>query len=134
MKKGMQTFLYVLFAMMLYIALQAIGPGMETKFWPVYSRFVINNASDTPEGLKLETTFTKHRDCSPQGYGWYLGEFGLMKQVLTRSADVIQHRPLGRQTGTFVIKELRTKDLAVMYAEVYHYCHSLWTTRSVIFP
>ena len=132
--KYLSPILYTLLAMTVYIAIQAVGPALETKFWPVYDKFKVVRAEDTSNGLKIITSFNKQRDCDPQGYGWYLGEFGILKQVVTRAADVVQRRPMGRQIGTFTIKELTLKDLPFLYAEVYHHCHDLWTTRSVIYP
>ena len=132
--KLVHMILYVLLTMTLIIAIFTVGPALETKFWPPYSHFKLVRSEDTKEGLKIIAQFVKNRNCAPQGYGWYLGEFGILKQVITRSTDIIQHRPLGNQLGTFVIKELTTADIPYLYAEVYHHCHPLWLSRSVIYP
>lgn len=132
--KYAQPLLTVVGVMVAIIAFYTVGPMLETRFWPVYSRFRIVEAVDTPDGLRVVARFTKYRDCAPQGYGWYVGEFGIMRQVITRSSDTVITRPMGMQLGTFVVKDLTLKDLPYLYAEVYHNCYPLWTTRSIIYP
>jgi hypothetical protein len=126
--------LHILLTMMLILAIFTLGPMLETKYWPVYSHFTVVKARNVPAGLEVTARFTKNRNCAPQGYGWYLGEFGIMKQVITRSSDITVHRPLGNQIGVFTVEELRLDDLDYLYAEVYHHCHPLWLSRSVIYP
>jgi hypothetical protein len=132
--KVVQFLLFVLMAMTGVIAFFTLGPMTETKFWPVYGKFRIVDMDDLQDGLRIVARFEKKRNCDPQGYGWYLGEFGIMKQVVTRSGDLVVHRPIGIQLGTFFIKDLTTKDVPYLYAEVYHHCHPLWITRTIIYP
>lgn len=134
--KVITLFLYVLFTMVLVLAFFTVGPWIETKYFPVYSKFTIVESQQTPEGLQMVARFTKKRNCDPQGYGWFVGDFGALRQVrLHTLPGYTIHRPLGTQlTQPFVVKELTVADLANIYAEVYHRCHPLWITRTVIYP
>lgn len=138
MKEALNWLFSILFVMVLVLVVFTVGPMVETKYFPVYSKFTITNAVPTPEGLRVIASFTKFRNCNPQGYAWYLGDFGMgMRQLTT-----IQHipyipvnKPLGTQTTRpFEIKDLRIEDLPNVSAEIYNRCHPLWITRSVIYP
>ena len=134
--KVVSFILFVLLAMVGVLALFTVGPILETKYFPVYSKFRIVRAEPVEGGVRIVARFTKYRNCDPQGYGWYVGELGLLRQVMTRpTPGATVHRPLGPQiTSPIVVKELTMADLPYLSAEMYHHCHPLWLTRSVIYP
>ena len=135
--KAAQLMLYILGSMVLILAIFTIGPMVETRYFPVYSKFRIIETVAKEKGLEVTARFTKFRNCDPQGFAWFIGDFKGLMQLPVRSIVLpgTVHRPLGTQlTAPFLVQGLAAEDLQYLYAETYHHCHPLWITRSVIYP
>lgn len=114
-----------------------IGPAIETRFLPVYSRFEVESAEPVEGGTLVSFRFTKYRTCEARGWAWYIGEFGAVsRQVEISPAQAIsRNRPLGESVSSPYIMaaspdEIRTQ----MHAEIYSDCGLPWYTRSVVYP
>lgn len=127
-------------AAVLFMALFILGPVVETKFFPVYSKFEIVSVEPYGKGQSLATfRFTKYRQCDPQGFAWYSGELGAAFRQLTvkmqAPTDNPAPRPLGLQeTSPYIIDATPDQIRRAVFAEIYNRCHPLWTTRSEIYP
>lgn len=132
--------LSVLLSMTMILVFFAVVPEMETKFYPVYSKFRLVNAQQVGDKTIASFEFTKFRNCAPQGFGFYAGELGATAQQLSvrvRASDLRRLPvPLGTQiSAPYEIEGITAKELSnTVYAIVYSHCHFLWITRSVIFP
>lgn len=130
--------LWLLLMMVGILTIWTLGPIVETKYWPVYSKFRVLSVKQTNEGLEFMVRFTKYRNCDPQGYAWFVGDFNTgAHQIPARGIGPVGtvHRPLGTQNaGPFLLRNLTYEDIPNLYAEIYHHCHPLWITRSVIYP
>lgn len=117
------------------MAFYTIGPLLETKLFPVYSKFKILEVKQG-DGLTFTIEIRKLRDCAPQGWAWYTTDLGGYIQQL----DVAPRRqqtpkmPLGKHLTTFKITEIAASDIPSLYAETFSNCHPFWVTRSVVFP
>jgi hypothetical protein len=122
--------------MVLVLVVWTVGPMLETRLFPVYSKFKIVNIEPNPKGLMVTVQFTKYRNCDPQGYAWYVGDFGKgFEQLNIKARSTTTVRPLGTQiTQPFLIEGLEVKDLPMLSAEITNRCHPLWPTLSIIYP
>ncbi len=128
------TFIVVLMAVMLCLW---TGPAIETRFFPVYSRFEVLTADKTEGGTIATFKFTKYRDCEARGWAWYVGEFGAVaRQVEARPVkDISARRPVGVSVSApYLIDAEPDQVRGEMQAEILSYCHPFWLTRSVVRP
>lgn len=136
--KFLQVGLWALTVMVGILAIWTLGPILETKYFPVYSKFKVLSVKEVDEGLEFMVRFTKFRNCDPQGYAWYVGDFSTgVHQIPARGLAPVGtiHRPLGTQNaGPFLLRNIQLIDIPNLYAEIYHHCHPLWITRTVIYP
>lgn len=122
------------------LAVFAVGPEIETRLFPVYSKFKLVDATALPDGnTRAVFQFTKFRNCDLQGFAFFNGELGAaFSQVTTRAqgAPELRARPLGTQISSpYVFKEVTPEELATtVFAEIYSHCHALWITRSKVYP
>lgn len=63
----LSAFLYVLLFMTMSVVTSMIGPLVEARLFPVYSKFVIVSAENVTEGVLVTFRFTKWRNCDPPG-------------------------------------------------------------------
>lgn len=131
--------LNVIVAMLMMMTFFFFGPIIESKFWPVYSRFTAVEVKDVPErGVSATFQFTKLRNCDPQGYAWYNGELGnSFRQLNIRSIPQVTRRsPLGTQlTSPIVLEGVTVPELTTsVFAIVYSRCHPLWISESLVYP
>lgn len=120
------------------IFIWVVMPVVETKWNPVYSKFkVLSIKNNGAGGSLVEVEYQKFRDCFPQGYAWYQGDFG----KYTRQVDVTSTRPVGspnlpvgKHHVTLDVKITPEEFASGITAETFSRCHPLWVTRSVIFP
>lgn len=124
----------------LLIGFFVIGPWIETKSFPVYSKFkIISVERLTDTQSKVIFRFNKMRQCEPQGFAWYFGEpggaFRQLRIFIDRPKGVASIRPLGiQETDPYVI-DASVEDLAnATFAEIFNRCHPFWLTRSEIYP
>lgn len=117
-----------------------LGPYIETRFFPVYSKFEIVKIDETPSGgSRVVFRYTKLRSCPPSGFMWFIGEpGGAFRQVDILSArppGARVNRPLGENTSVPYEIDVPPQELLERgFATIYNNCHALWTTRSVIYP
>lgn len=125
-------------AMILFMGLFVVGPVVETKLFPVYSKFALVSVEPFGDGQSRAVfEFTKHRQCEPQGSAWFAGEFGAAFRQLPMRIDgrIAGTRPLGRQlTSPYIIDALPELVRDGVFAEIYSRCHPFWLTRSAIYP
>lgn len=133
--------LTTLAVLVLLVAVFVIGPWIETKWFPVYSKFKIisvERISDTQS--KIIFRFDKKRQCEPQGFAWYFGEpggaFRQLQVFIDRPKGMTAAiRPLGVQTTDPYVIDASVEDIAnATFAEIYNRCHPFWLTRSEIYP
>lgn len=125
----------------LITAFFVVGPWLETKWYPVYSKFTIirmEKVGDTQSRVVFR--FTKLRQCEPQGSAWFFGEPGaFFRQIRTtierpKGVDSVI-RPLGTHISNPYVMDVSVEQIAsATYAEIYSRCHPFWLTRSVIYP
>ncbi len=123
----------------LLIAFFTFGPWIETKWFPVYSKFKIVSIERAEESKsKVVFKFTKLRQCEPQGAAWFFGEPGSafrQLRVEIQNPNPTASRPLGTQlTFPYVIDATVEQVANATFAEIYNRCHPFWLTRSEIFP
>lgn len=132
--------LNIIIALLLLMGFFAFGPVIESRFFPVYSKFQLTSAVPTDDGnTRAIFTFTKFRNCAPQGFAFFNGELGnAFYQVTTRvqGGPDTRARPLGTQESyPYELVGITPEDLATtVFAEIYSHCHSLWLTRTKVYP
>lgn len=131
----------VLMSMILIVGVFTVGPMLETRYFPVYSKFTLDHIAPQPNGRTIiYSTFTKYRDCVPIGFAWYVGDGINVRQlqVIVLRADheaPTPVRPVGTQRmSPFEVDASPEEIASLAFAEVYTRCHPLWTTRSEVFP
>lgn len=124
----------------LLIGFFVIGPWIETKWFPVYSKFTIISVERLDDRQsKVVFKFTKYRQCDPQGYGWYFGEpgaaFRQLKVAIDGRTTTNNIRPIGIHISDEYTMDATVEEIAsATFAEIYSRCHPFWLTRSEIFP
>lgn len=116
--------------------LQWIGPIVETRFFPVYSRFAVEDIRAAEGGTEARFRFTKFRDCDARGWAWYVGDFGATsRQVEVKSTENAVDRPLGMfVSNPYFIAADPNQVSNEMYVEIHSRCHPFWLTVSVVYP
>jgi hypothetical protein len=121
-------------------AVFVIGPWIETKWFPAYSKFKIvsiERAGDRQSRVIFR--FTKNRQCEPVGNSWFFGEpgaaFRQLKVQIDNQDAFTAVRPLGTQTSNPYVLDATVEELAnATFAVIYNRCHPFWLTRSEIYP
>lgn len=120
------------------MAIYAVGPNIETRFWPVYSKFRLVSVEPYGENQSRAIfEFTKLRQCEPQGASWFAGELGAAFHQLPVRIEGQQgaSRPLGLQISKpYIIDAPPHLVEEGVFAEVYSRCFPFWTTRSQVYP
>ncbi len=120
------------------LAITVLGPEIETRWFPVYSKFRILKIEPGPEGGSTVTVeFSKFRNCIPQGYAWYNGDFGnnyRQLEVTSRRPNPSPSLPIGRTHSTLDVRITPDEFASGIWAETFSRCHPFWVTRSVVFP
>lgn len=139
-RRLLDLFLSGLGAAVLVVAVLVLGPEVETRINPVYSKFNIASIEEMPDGMsKVVFRYRKERQCDPLGFSWYVGEpgaaFRQLKVTPADPSDATPVRPLGENTSVpYVIdatpEQIRTR----VYGEIFNRCHAAWTSRTVIYP
>lgn len=120
------------------MAMSTIGPELESRFYPVYDKFVILTITPIKPGwVRVQFRSTKYRICAPRGFVWFEGQADETSRIV--DYDIVGERDGLLPEGDFVSlpydmnvteEELRT----TVYAEVFSKCHFLWLTKSVVYP
>lgn len=107
----------------------AVAPTVETKFFPVYSKFTVVTAEQTPEGVIAVFNFTKHRECEPKGLTWYLGEVGASTAINVAAPEGVRSpRQVGPNTSSpYLIEGITLEDLDTnVIAQLRNQCSDNW--------
>lgn len=117
-----------------------LGPTLETKLFPVYSKFEIVELAAEPEvKTRVVFSYVKLRSCEPVGVNWFMGEPGAAyRQVEMLSLNppkVGNSRPVGfNLTVPYLIDVTPDVLQSRAFANIYSNCHPFWTTQSNIYP
>lgn len=114
-----------------------VGPTVETRLFPVYSRFDVVTTEPVEGGTLATFRFVKYRDCDARGWAWYIGEFGAVSRQIevVPSQEISRARPLGEGiTSPYIIAAEPDDVRTQMHAEIYSDCGMPWYTRSVVYP
>jgi hypothetical protein len=126
----------------LVFTVYAVGPAIETKFFPVVSKLEILSIQPTVTNqTEVRAAFRKIRDCEYIGISWFAGNREkdyerVTVQLMRDPSDTSSpNRPLGYQrAGPWIIGippfEVRNKS----FARLMHKCHPFWTTTTDFFP
>jgi len=140
MRRFLDLTLSGLGAAVLLIAVFVLGPELETRFFPVYSKFEIERIRPI-DATSSEVVFryTKYRECAPQGFSWYMGEpgaaFRQMKVIPSDPDESPPIRPLGKNLSVpYVIDATPDQIRDRTFGEIFNRCHFAWSSRSVIYP
>lgn len=120
----------------------AAAPFVETRMFPVYSKFHILEATQTPDGVVASFEFEKFRECEPKGLTWFLGEIGISTAVTTSAPEGTRGpRPLGRNVSSpYLLEGVTIDDLNTqVIAQLRNQCSIFgiqlpWTTISDVYP
>jgi hypothetical protein len=120
----------------------AIGPALETRFFPVVSKLEILSIRPTEDGrTEVRAAFRKIRDCEYIGMSWFVGkrpdDFERVAVVLMRDPNDTSspNRPVGYQkAGPWIIGLPIDQVKGNSFAQLVHRCHPFWTTTTDFFP
>jgi hypothetical protein len=139
-RRFLDLVLSALGAAVLVVAVLILGPEIETRVNPVYSKFTILSIVGQPDGTsKVVFRYRKERQCDPQGFSWYVGEPGAaFRQLKVTPADPSEAtpvRPIGENTSVpYVIDATPEQLIERGYGEIFNRCHAAWTSRTIIYP
>lgn len=117
-----------------------LGPAIETRFFPVYSKFSILTIRPLESGgSEVVFRYFKNRRCEPAGFMWFVGEPGAaFRQIAVESdrpTSTRVNRSVGENTSVPYRVDVAPDVLAKQgFASVYSNCHPFWVTRSAIYP
>lgn len=117
-----------------------VGPAIETRFFPVFTKFEIASVSETADGGSLVVVkFTKARYCEPAGYAWFMGrrDAGQFSEIEVRSVTMGNSvgRPVGSQTSAPFEVAAKPEDLNHVFVNVFSRCpFQPWITKSEVYP
>lgn len=120
----------------------AVGPTLETKFYPVVSKLEIMSIAPNGTGqTEVKAAFRKLRDCEYVGIAWYVGsktgDFERVSIQLMRDPRDTSSpsRPLGYQrAGPWIIGMSPYDVRNNSFARLTHRCHPFWTTTTDFYP
>lgn len=129
----------VALAAIMLVLVWIIGPEIETRWYPAYSKFdILDVQPGKEEGMSTITVeFNKYRDCFPQGYAWYSGDLGNMFrqiEVFSRRTPGSAILPVGRHKVTLDVRVEPEEFVNGISAEIFNRCHIFWVTRSIVLP
>lgn len=121
-------------------AFLTLGPALETRYFPVYSKFKIVDLTETSDGgSEVTFSFYKRRSCAPSGINWFIGDpDGAYRQtelISARPTTIANNRPVGSHVSIPYKVDVAPDVLRARgFASIYSNCHPFWVTRSVIYP
>lgn len=127
-------FLFVLVVVMVGFM---VGPAIETRFFPVYGKFVLISTETDGKGTIAQFRYEKLRECQAQGFAWYVGELGAgSRQIPVKPTGQINpSRSVGVHVTTPYMMDVSEEQLRNgVRAEIFNRCHPFWITRSEIYP
>lgn len=114
-----------------------VGPWAETRWFPVYSTFKLVKIEPRIGGSTVTIQGVKLRDCVPQGYAWYAGDFGNNERELgvrSKRGNTAPSLKPGRFEAQFEIDITPMEIMAGITAETLSRCHPFWLTRTAVYP
>lgn len=127
----------ILFISVMVMVAGTVGPAVETRFFPVYSRFELIRADATAEGTVAQFRYVKLRECPAQGFSWYVGELGAASRqvVVEPTRPLNQPRSVGEHITTPYLMDVDLRHIKDgMRAEIFNRCHPFWISRTEIYP
>lgn len=129
----------VALAAIMLVLVWVLGPEIESRWYPAYSKFEVLDVQPKadPEKSTITVEFTKYRDCFPQGYAWYSGDLGntfRQIEVFSRRTPGSAILPVGRHKITLDVNVAPEEFINGISAEIFNRCHIFWVTRSVVLP
>jgi len=120
----------------------AVGPALETRYWPVVSKVeIISIEAGVGDTTIVRAAFRKLRDCEYVGTAWYEGtrpdNFERVSMTVLREPGDTSSpsRPVGQQkAGPWVIGMPLDSLLNKSFAQLTHRCHPFWMTTTNFFP
>ncbi|SCM80024.1 exported hypothetical protein [uncultured Pleomorphomonas sp.] len=120
----------------------AVGPALETLYFPVVSKLWIEDIRPTADGrTEVRASFRKLRNCEYMGISWYAGTpattFERVAIILLRDEKDTSGptRPVGLQrAGPWIINLPPDGVKRNSFARLYHHCHPFWVTTTDFFP
>lgn len=120
----------------------AIGPTLETRFFPVVGKLEILSIEPAENGgTEVRAAFRKIRECEYIGLAWYVGRrpdniervtVQLMRDPRDTSSP---NRPVGYQrAGPWIIGLPPFEARNNSFARLTHRCHPFWVTTTDFFP
>lgn len=139
--------LTLLAGMVVTIAVFGLGPLIETRYFPVYTKMQIVSIERIPPNNSLITAkYEKLRDCEPLASAWYNSpiavdldarqlQFTPRRAVGGNPGPRPLNRPIGKYTSQPFELDASPEDIKqTVFAEVFSRCHPFWTTRTLIYP
>lgn len=124
------------FTLSLLLAVIALGPSLERKFFPVMVNGHILAVTDEAPGLSgVRFEATKVRKCPWYTTSWFIGEYtGLAALVPSEHTAPPEVRDLGVHRWEKILVGLPEDVLREhSFAITEHSCHPLWKSQSVFF-
>lgn len=125
-------------AFSLLFVLVSVGPGIESKFFPVITNYELHNVRRIQGGgFSFRPDFVKERDCTYYGVTWFAQD---ATGSLSRIQLGRQYQPGPPETGP---TGKRAGDRVTLYPPAgtisifglnHHECGSLWQTRTMVGP
>lgn len=114
--------------------LWSFGSKYEGDFFPVVSKIKILSSAKEKQGVFINVSFKKFRQCEFIGISWY-SKFNVRLPIIYENDAELSplSRPTGPQSaGPWLIRDLKSLDGS--RAIVSHKCHPLWITHTVFYP
>lgn len=125
--------MFIWFLIIISPVFWSIGSRYEGAFLPVVSKTEILETETADNGVYINVSFKKTRQCQFLGISWY-DQFNIRRGVeFEPDADLAPFsRPVGPQiSGPWLIKGMAS--LKGSRAVASHRCHPFWTTYSVFY-
>ena len=117
-----------------------VGPDIESRMAPVVERLTITRVIPiNGQTAYVHAEFRKNRPCDLIGTAWYrvlptggMERVGLDTRITP--APLVVSRPVGiNRVGPWLVGMNAGEIVGESYAEMYHRCHPMWITRSVLY-
>lgn len=118
----------------------ALGPAVETKYFPVFRQFKLVSIERIEPGLsRVVVSFDKVRECEPAGFAWYQGarHGNQFSEIAVRTVTMgnTVGRPVGQQLSAPFEVAANPEDLGNIFVNVFSRCpFQPWVTKSEVYP
>lgn len=112
-------------------AVFSVGPIVETRLFPVYTKTRVLEEVADQLGVEFFLEFTKRRQCEFLGLAWYSGptRYPVRFEPGSSGSLATLTRPIGKhRAGPWQVLGLQT--LRNTRASALHRCHPLWITTT----